>query len=242
MAETILELVDVHKSFGSFKVTNGVSLRLEKGAALGVIGPNGAGKSTLFNLIAGGLKPDSGKIIFKGEDVTAQPVHRRCLSGIGRSYQIPHPFGQMTVFENLLVGATFGTGRNEKQSYDDCVEILDYTGLLPKANNLAGTLTLLERKRLEMAKALSTQPELLLLDEIAGGLTEQECFELVDTIKQIHQRGTSIVWIEHIVHALVSVVQNLMVIDFGTKLTEGKPDVVMNDSKVQEIYMGISAE
>jgi branched-chain amino acid transport system ATP-binding protein len=242
MPEYILELKDIHKKFGTFKVTNGISLQLEKGAALGIIGPNGAGKSTLFNLIAGGLKPDSGQVIFKENDVTCESVHSRCKSGIGRSYQIPHPFEKMTVFENLLVGAAFGTNKSEKLCYEDCAEILEYTGLLPKANNLAGTLTLLERKRLEMARALATQPELLLLDEIAGGLTEQECFELVDTVKRIHARGTSIVWIEHIVHALVAVVHKLMVIDFGSKLTEGSPDVVMNDPKVQEIYMGISAE
>ena len=242
MSENILELKDIHKSFGNFKVTNGISLELKKGAALGIIGPNGAGKSTLFNLIAGGLKPNSGEIIFKGKNVTTELVHSRCKAGIGRSYQIPHPFAKMSVFENLLVGATFGTEKSEEDCYEDCVEIMEYTGLLPKANALAGSLTLLERKRLEMARALATNPELLLLDEIAGGLTEHECLELVDTIKKIHARGTSIIWIEHIVHALVSVVNKLMVIDFGSKLTEGDPDDVMNDPKVQEIYMGISAE
>lgn len=242
MQQILLELNNIHKSFGSFKVTDGISLRVDKGDALGIIGPNGAGKSTLFNLVAGGYKPDQGSVIFNGDDVTQESVARRCHLGIGRSYQVPHPFVGMSVFENLLVGATFGTSRKEAECYDDCVEILRKTGMLKKANKTAGSLTLLERKRLEMARALSTQPKLLMLDEIAGGLTEQECLSLVDTIKDIHASGTTIIWIEHIVHALLSVVGRLMVIDFGRKLDEGDPHAVMNNPEVQETYMGISAE
>jgi len=242
MQQPLLELTELHKSFGSFKVTDGLSLCLNEGDALGIIGPNGAGKSTLFNLIAGGLKPDQGRVCFNGEDVSRQSVARRCQLGIGRSYQIPHPFANMSVFENLLVGATFGTGRREADCYDSCVDILARTGLLKKANTPAGALTLLERKRLEMARALATEPRLLLLDEIAGGLTEQECLELVATIQQIHTAGTTIIWIEHIVHALLAVVDRLMVIDFGRKLDEGEPQAVMANPDVQAIYMGISAE
>lgn len=242
MQQTLLELNDVHKSFGSFKVTDGMNLALDEGQALGIIGPNGAGKSTLFNLIAGGLKPDQGTVAFDGKDVTQQPVHQRCHAGIGRSYQIPHPFANMSVFENLLVGAAFGTRRSEVECYEGCIEILRRTGLLKKANKPAGSLTLLERKRLEMARALATEPKLLLLDEIAGGLTEQECLALVGTIQDIHAAGTTIIWIEHIVHALLSVVGRLMVIDFGKKLDDGDPQEVMDNPKVQEIYMGISAE
>lgn len=242
MQNTLLEINDVHKSFGSLKVTDGITLSLGQGEALGIIGPNGAGKSTLFNLVAGGLKPDSGAIHFQGSDVTQDPVFKRCHYGIGRSYQIPHPFANMSVFENLLVGAAFGSGRKESDCYHSCIEILERTGLIEKANKLAGSLTLLERKRLEMARALATEPKLLLLDEIAGGLTEEECRELVETIKGIHAGGTTIIWIEHIVHALLSVVDRLMVIDFGRKLDEGEPERVMNNPKVQEIYMGIGAE
>jgi len=242
MQQVLLELKDVHKSFGSFKVTDGINLELMEGEALGIIGPNGAGKSTLFNLIAGGYTPDQGQVMFQGKDVTQDSVANRCHQGIGRSYQIPHPFVGMSVFENLLVGATFGTGRKEDECYDDCIEILEKTGMLNRANKAAGSLTLLERKRLEMARALATNPKLLLLDEIAGGLTEQECLSLVGTIQDIHASGTSIIWIEHIVHALLSVVSKLMVIDFGKKLDAGDPQAVMNNPKVQEIYMGISAE
>jgi len=238
----LVELHNAHKAFGSLVVTDDLSMHLDEGEALGVIGPNGAGKTTLFNLISGGLSPDKGRVDFNGSDITGVPAHERCRRGIGRSYQIPHPFIGMTVFENLLVGATFGTGKSEKACYDDCATVLEKTGLIGKANNLAGTLSLLERKRLELARALASDPKVLLLDEIAGGLTEQECFELVDTIKDIRADGVSIIWIEHIVHALLSVVDRLIVINFGKKIDDGDPHTVMNSSQVQEIYMGISAE
>ncbi|WP_375738549.1 ABC transporter ATP-binding protein [Pseudomonas boanensis] len=237
--QKLLVLEQVHKRYGSVKVTDDFSLTLAPGEALGIIGPNGAGKSTLFNLIAGGVPPDSGRIHFQGADVTREPVFKRCQRGIGRSHQIPHPFVKMTVFENLLVGATFGAGHGEKDSYGWCAHILELTGLIKKANAQAGALTLLERKRLEMARALATRPQLLLLDEIAGGLTEPECLELVGTIQGIHRAGTAIIWIEHIVHALLAVVGRLAVINFGRKLDEGEPNAVMANPKVQEIYMGI---
>jgi branched-chain amino acid transport system ATP-binding protein len=239
--QQLLVLEQVHKSYGSVKVTDDFSLALAPGEALGIIGPNGAGKSTLFNLIAGGVAPDSGRIHFQGEDVTRVPVFKRCQRGIGRSHQIPHPFVKMTVFENLLVGATFGAGQAEKDGHAWCAHILELTGLMKKANALAGSLTLLERKRLEMARALATRPQLLLLDEIAGGLTEPECLELVGTIQGIHRSGTAIIWIEHIVHALLAVVGRLAVINFGRKLDEGDPNAVMANPRVQEIYMGIGS-
>jgi len=241
-AKTILSMDMVSKSYGALKVTDALSLTLGEGEALGVIGPNGAGKSTMFNLIAGGVAPDEGKVFFDGKDITGMPPFERCKAGIGRSYQIPHPFEGMTVFENLLVGARFGGDLNEAQAYDRCVAVLDQTGLLPKANVRAGSLTLLERKRLEMARALSTNPRVLLLDEIAGGLTEQECHSLVETIQQIHAAGTSIIWIEHIVHALVAVVSRLIVINFGAKIEEGEPKAVMESAAVREIYMGIEVD
>lgn len=238
----ILTLESVSKSYGKLKVTDDLSFTLQDGEAIGVIGPNGAGKSTMFNLIAGGVKPDAGRVKYQGSDVTAYSASKRCRMGIGRSYQIPHPFAGMTVFENLLVGGAFGDNVNEKECYDRCVDVLDQTGLLPKANVRAGSLTLLERKRLEMARALATNPRLLLLDEIAGGLTEHECHELVETIKGIHMKGVSIIWIEHIVHALLAVVDRLIVINFGAKIAEGDPNEVMNSPEVKQIYMGIESD
>ena len=236
---TLLELNGVSKSFGALKAVDTLSLAVEGGEALAVIGPNGAGKTTLFNLITGDIAPTRGRVLFVGADITAMPPHARSRLGIGRSYQIPHPFANMTVFENLLVGAIFGGGMAERQSYNRCSELLKVAGLYEKANMPARTLTLLQRKRLEMARALAINPKLLLLDEIAGGLTEHECGELVKTIKDIHARGTTIVWIEHIVHALVSVASRLIVMNFGQILAQGDPREVMANPHVREVYMGM---
>jgi branched-chain amino acid transport system ATP-binding protein len=206
-----------------------------------VIGPNGAGKSTMFNLITGDVAPDAGRVTFAGTDITALPAHARSRLGIGRSYQIPQPFTNMTVFENLLVGAIFGGRQRERESYERCAQVLEMTELITRANVPARTLTLLQRKRLELARALALNPKLLLLDEIAGGLTEHETHALIDTIRAIHARGTTIVWIEHIVHALVSIASRLVVMNFGQKLAEGPPQTVIADARVKEVYMGIPA-
>jgi branched-chain amino acid transport system ATP-binding protein len=227
------------KSFGSLKVTHALSFEVQRGEALGVLGPNGAGKTTMFNLITGDVIADSGRVFFKGRDITRSPPHRRCRAGIGRSYQIALPFEGMTVFENLLVGAMFGGEQSESEAGDLCVGVLERTGLASKANRLAGSLTLLDRKRLELARALATQPEVLLLDEIAGGLTEHEANELVGVVNGIRDEGVSIIWIEHVVHALMQVATRLLVINFGEKLAEGDPREVMASPEVQRVYMGI---
>ncbi|MFZ5693467.1 MAG: ABC transporter ATP-binding protein [Pseudomonadota bacterium] len=237
----LLELQGISKSFGSVVVADNIDLSVRAGEALGIIGPNGAGKTSLFNLIAGGIFPASGTIRLDGKDITRTNPNQRCIAGVGRSYQIPQPFENLTVFENLLVGAVYGRGKNERDVIDACGRILDLTHLLPRANVPAGRLTLLERKRLEMARALATGPRLLLLDEIAGGLTEGECQDLVQTIKTIHAEGTTIVWIEHVVHALLAVVSRLVVLNFGKKIAEGHPRTVMNSPEVRQIYMGIEA-
>ncbi|MBF9033201.1 ATP-binding cassette domain-containing protein [Rhodobacterales bacterium HKCCE2091] len=238
-APRILSLTGVCKSFGALKVTDEVSFELPQGQALGIIGPNGAGKSTLFNLITGNIAADAGRIEFLDTDVTRTPPMSRCLMGIGRSFQIPQPFDKLTVFENLLVAATHGRKLSEREVGSDCAAILDRTGLMRVANSPAGSLSLLQRKRLELARALATDPKLLLLDEIAGGLTDAECVELVDTIRAIHRGGTTIVWIEHVLHALTSVVERILVLDFGRVVAVGPPDEVMASKEVREIYLGI---
>ena len=235
----LLTVESASKSYGALKVTDDMSFSVADDEALGILGPNGAGKTTLFNLISGDVNPDAGKIMFAGADISALPPHQRCRRGIGRSYQIPHPFVGMTVFENLLVAATFGGNRREQEAYDLCVDVLQKTDLVKKANLLAGSLTLLDRKRLELARSLATNPKLLLLDEIAGGLTEHEAKQLVGEIKAIKASGVAIIWIEHVVHALLAVADRLLVINFGKKLIEGQPDVVMNDAEVKRVYMGI---
>lgn len=237
----ILKLDNLSRSFGSLKAVDGVALEVARGEALGIIGPNGAGKSTLFNLVTGLLKPDSGAVHFDGRDITQAPPRARCIAGIGRSFQIPHPFENLTVFENLLVAAIHGRRRREADVVEPCGDILQRTGLLAFANRRAGTLNLLARKRLELARALASAPRLLLLDEIAGGLTEAECLELVALIQDIKKSGVTIVWIEHIVHALIAVVSRLVVLNFGRKIIDGEPRAVMASDQVREIYMGIAA-
>jgi branched-chain amino acid transport system ATP-binding protein len=235
----ILRLDQVSKSFGALKVTDSVTFEVPAGQALGIIGPNGAGKSTLFNLITGNMRADAGRIEFLGRDVTRAPAMERVRMGIGRSFQIPQPFEGLTVFENLLTAAAFGRGGREADMVDDCAAILDATELLKKSNVLAGSLSLLDRKRLELARAMATDPKLLLLDEIAGGLTDAECRALVATIRALHAKGTTIIWIEHVLHALTSVVERLLVLDFGRVIGLGAPDAIMASREVREIYLGL---
>jgi len=237
----LLSLEGISKSFGALKVTDNVGLTLGASEALGILGPNGAGKTTLFNLISGELTPDAGRILLDGREITAMPPHRRCRAGIGRSYQIPHPFSRMTVFENLLVAAVFGGGTTESEGADLCIDILARTGLTRHANRLAGALTLLDRKRLELARALATRPRVLLLDEIAGGLTEHEARLLVETIQGVRSQSVAVIWIEHVVHALLACVERLLVLDFGALIAQGDPREVMASPQVRRVYMGIEA-
>jgi branched-chain amino acid transport system ATP-binding protein len=236
---SLLALHAVSKSYGALKVTDNISLSVAQGETLGILGPNGAGKTTLFNLISGDTKVDAGQVVFKGDDMTAVPPHLRCRSGIGRSYQVPQPFSNMSVFENLVTAACFGGGETETQAWETAFEVLQQTGLIAFANQAAGSLTLLNRKRLELARALATRPELLLLDEIAGGLTEHEAQELVEELKRIKNTGVTMIWIEHVVHALLSVADRLFVVNFGQELAKGLPHEVMNDPEVKRVYMGM---
>ncbi|MEM8856861.1 MAG: ABC transporter ATP-binding protein [Chloroflexota bacterium] len=237
----LLQLENVSKSFGALKVINEVSFELEDGVALGIMGPNGAGKTTLLNLISGDLPISSGTIRFDGADLAGVSAEQRCLSGIGRTSQIPRPFTGMTVYENVLVGAMYGSNLTEKEAEETCVDVLNQTGLLPRWNVEAGQLRLLERKRLELARAMATKPRLLLLDEIAGGLTDHEVQELLELIRDIRSRGITIIWIEHIVHALVSVVDRIVAIDFGNKLAEGTPEEVINSDAFKQVYFGVES-
>ncbi|MDL9999733.1 ABC transporter ATP-binding protein [Variovorax sp. J22P240] len=237
----LLSLHAVSKSYGALKVTDDITLAVTEGETLGILGPNGAGKTTLFNLISGDVRVDAGRVEYEGRDVTTLKPHQRCHAGIGRSYQVPQPFGNMSVFENLVTAACFGAQEREQEAWQTAHEVLVQTGLMPHANKPAGGLTLLDRKRLELARALATRPKLLLLDEIAGGLTEPEARQLVEELQEIKARGVTMIWIEHVVHALLSLADRLFVINFGQKLAEGEPRAVMNDPEVRRVYMGMEA-
>jgi branched-chain amino acid transport system ATP-binding protein len=238
----ILALEKISKRFGAVVVADGVDLALAEGEALGIIGPNGAGKTTLFGIAAGTVAPDAGRVTFAGADITRLSPERRCRLGLARSFQIPQPFAGMTVFENVVVAAAFGGGEREAAVYDRCAELIGRCGLADKANKRAGGLTLLDRKRLELARALATRPRVLLLDEVAGGLTEHECGALVSLIKDVRAGGVSIVWIEHVVHALLATVDRLAVLHGGCFIAEGDPRTVIKSPEVAEIYMGIEAD
>jgi len=234
----VLAARDLVKSYGRLRVLESVSLHVAAGEVLGVVGPNGAGKSTLLNLLSGVDRPDSGSVHLDGADVTRVPAAERCRRGIGRSYQVPRPFEGMTVFENVLVAARFGGGLAERQARRSAVGVLARTGLEARANEPAGALRLLDRKRLELARALATGPRVVLLDEIAGGLTEHELPALVDTVRGLRGEGMGVLWIEHVVHALLAVADRLACLTYGRVVAEGDPREVMASPAVQESYLG----
>lgn len=234
----ILSGHSISKNFGSFQVLSNVSFDLAHGEALGVVGPNGAGKTTLFSVIAGSLTPSRGAITLGGKDITTKNAASRCHIGIGRTHQVPRPFLGMSVFENTLVAAEHGSRLEEAQARDLAASALDRTGLLHLANRPAAALGLLDRKRLELARALATAPKVLLLDEIGGGLTEAELHILVSLISELKASGISIIWIEHILHALLKVIDRLICMSAGEIIAEGSPQSVMADKAVMSAYLG----
>ncbi len=237
----VLAAVDVRKRFGALAVLDGVSLALEEGEVVGIVGPNGAGKTTLLNILSGSLAPDSGTIQFRARDVTAKDAADRCTLGIARTHQVPRPFGGMTVFENVLVGATAGGKRRGSSAYDLCLQVLDQCALSHLANRRAESLGLLQRKRLELARALAVEPAVLLLDEIGGGLTDAESTALIETVANLGERGIAVMWIEHIVHVLMQVVTRLVCMDEGRIIAEGAPEAVVSQAAVIDAYLGTSA-
>lgn len=237
-ATTLLELTRVCKSFGRVVVADDLSLSIGAGDLVGIVGPNGAGKSSLFGLIGGDLAPDSGSIAFAGTTVTRKDAAARCRLGIGRTFQVPKPFGGMTVFENVLVAAQQGAGLRRRPSHAAAAAILARTGLAAHANSQAERLGLLSRKRLELARALATQPRLLLLDEVAGGLTDPEVAQLADIVRGISADGVAIIWIEHVVHALTTTVQRLLCLSGGSFIGDGQPDAVLALPAVREVFLG----
>lgn len=240
----LLELEGLHKAFGRVVVADDLSFSLARGETLGLVGPNGAGKTSVLNLITGVLSQDAGRIVLEGADLARAPAHVRARLGIARTYQIPRPFGGLTVFENVLIAASHAGGAGRRDGADATaasVSALERADLLDRANDLAESLPLLDRKRLELARALASQPKLLLLDEIAGGLAEAEVHQLVATIRSLKAAGVTILWIEHIVEALLSVVDRLLCMDVGRLLAEGPPREVLERPEVQAVYLGQEA-
>lgn len=234
----MLELIDIKKHFGALRVIDGVDLRVDQGEVLGILGPNGAGKSTLFNLISGNLSPSSGHIRFRGQDITRAAPWTRTRTGIGRTFQVPKPFGSLSSYENVLVGATQGGGLGIRTARPLVNRLLDLCRLTHRARTPASELSLLDLKRLELAKTLALSPSLLLLDEIAGGLTDQECGELLEIIATIKAQGVTIVWIEHVLHALTRAATRLVVLAGGTLLANGLPAEVIANPEVRDLYLG----
>jgi branched-chain amino acid transport system ATP-binding protein len=235
--EVILRAENLAKAFGSVQAVASVTVEVRRGEILGVLGPNGSGKTTLFNLLTGVHMADSGNVLFNGRDITNEKPYRRSRFGIGRTYQIPRPFGNMTVLENLMAAATFGGGMSEKACLPKVDEILEITGIAPLRHVFARQLPLLDRKRLEVARAMATEPSLLLLDEVAGGLTEYEAAEVLAMVKQLQQNGVTVVWIEHIL-MMMEDVDRVLVLDQGRNLMCGPPKAVMASPEVLKCYLG----
>jgi len=238
MTSSLLQLDNVTKRFGRVVIAEELSLSVGAGDTVGIVGPNGAGKTSLFGLISGDLSPGAGEVSFDGRMVTKLDSAARCRLGIGRTYQVPRPFTDMTVFENLLVAAQQGGGLRRRASYAAAVEALDRTGMTGQANLPAARLGLLQRKRLELARALASQPKLLLLDEVAGGLTDPEVAQLVEIVRRINDEGVAVIWIEHVVRALTPVVSRLLCLSGGRFVGDGTPAEVLATPAVREIFLG----
>jgi len=234
----ILSAAGIHKRFGALVVLDDIDFAMQADEAVGIVGPNGAGKTTLLSVLSGAFPPSAGTVAFKGGDVTALPATQRCRLGLVRTHQVPKPFGGMTTFENVFVAASHGAGLARDEAYAEALASLKLCGMLGVANRRAETLGLLDRKRLELARALAARPTLLLLDEIGGGLTDGEASELVETIRELRRRKIGIVWIEHIVHILLQVAERLICMDAGKIIADGEPQAVMADPEVVRAYLG----
>jgi branched-chain amino acid transport system ATP-binding protein len=240
MSLDALEIAAIGKSFGSLTVLDEVSFTVGPGEAVGVVGPNGAGKTTLLDIVSGLRRCDRGRVLLAGQDVTRLPPNRRCRLGLARTFQVPRPFGELTVFENALVGAVRGAGLRGRAAYEGAYRALELTGLVDGGDTTASSLRLLDRKRLELARALAMRPRVLLLDEIAGGLTAPETSALVETVREVRDQGTTIIWVEHVIRALVQVATRLVCLSGGRVLAQGAPRDVLDSPEVRAAYFGRS--
>lgn len=235
----VLEFIDVCAGYGRIRVLNNLSFSVEQGEVFGVIGPNGSGKTTMLNALLGQIRPSSGRILFDGTDITRLPANRRCRMGLGRTFQIPRPFENMSVYENVLVAEVHGADLPEQIARGKALEILKATGLYDKREQRSGELTLLDRKRLEVARALGTAPKLLLLDEVAAGLTDMEVKDIMRLVASLKEAGHTIIWIEHIIETMVSATDRLMCMAEGQNVICGDPQEVIASKEVETLYLGV---
>jgi len=240
LEQPILSISGVSKHFGGLRALNNVSFNLPAGEIMGLMGPNGAGKTTLVNVICGFYKPDEGKVKFKGVDVTNAPPHKVCRLGIARTYQIPQPFWELTAQQNVAVAGMFGKGIGKSVAEAEALEVLKSADILDKKYTLAKDMSTITLKRLEIARALATNPIVLLVDEVAAGLNETEIPRMLEILAAIRSRGITIILIEHVMKVMVNAVDMILVLNEGTQIAYGKPDEVMKDSKVIECYLGES--
>lgn len=240
MSQPLLEVENVTKRFGGFVALNDVSLRLMPGERLGLIGPNGSGKTTMINCVSGALFNDSGRVMFKGENITGMPAYRRARMGIARSFQIPRPFRSMSVLENLHIPLQFAAihRTDHVQENIEAIEILDTMGLRHKAHANSATLNQVEMRKLELARALAAKPHLLVSDEAMAGLSTSEIDEILDILFKLNERGVAVIMIEHVMRAVMRFSQHIVVLDAGQKIAEGKPDEILNDPLVEKAYLG----
>jgi len=238
MASPLLDVRRLSRSFGALKVTDDVSFSVHEGEILGIIGPNGAGKTTLFALLAGNIPPSGGAVVFADKDITFAQAHERARLGLARTYQVPRPFTHMTVHENLKVAALFAGGLEEVECADWVEHVLETAGMLEARNMLAGSLPLLSRKRHELARALAMRPKLLLVDEVAAGLTDFEVDDFIALIRTIRESGITVVWIEHVMKTMLTATDRLLALASGKVIAEGKPREVVDSSAVRRVYLG----
>jgi branched-chain amino acid transport system ATP-binding protein len=233
----LLEVKDLTKKFGGLTALDGLSFHLEKGEILGIIGPNGAGKTTLFNVVTGFYRPDEGVIIFNGEDITGLKPHQIAKRGMARTFQITQPFPNLTVLENVKIGA-YSRFKSSREAAEEALRVLETVGLYEQRDELASVLPIGRRKSLELAKALATHPEIILLDEVVAGLNTMESNDMITTIKNLQQNGITVLLIEHVMKAIMSLSDRIVVIHYGEKISEGVPQEISKDHKVIEAYLG----